>query len=75
MRYTRDLEEKIGQIEEVLKASYGGMDNLRWHAVKLLEQDEVVLSDHPVDVSGIVDKDYSKEIINEKYDYSKLPRK
>ena len=69
MRYTRDLEEKIGQIEEVLKASYGGMDNLRWHAVKLLEQDEVVLSDHPVDVSGIVDKDYSKEIINEKYDY------
>ena len=69
MCYTRDLEEKIGQIEEVLKASYGGMDNLRWHAVKLLEQDEVVLSDHPVDVSGIVDKDYSKEIINEKYDY------
>lgn len=69
MRYSPDLEEKIRRTEGVLRSSYGEMDNLRWHAVKLLEQDEVVAADHPVDVSSIVDKDYSKEIINEKYDY------
>lgn len=69
MRYSRELETKIGQVEEVLRESYGEMDNLRWHAVKLLEYDEVVAEDHPVDVDLIVDKNYSKQIINEKYDY------
>ena len=69
MRYSPLLEDKIGKVETVLKAHYGAMDNLRWHAVKLLEYDEVVAEDHPVDVNNIVDKNYSKRIINEKYDY------
>ena len=69
MRYSKDLEEKIQKLEGILQASYGQMDNLRWHAVKLLEQDEVVSEDHPVDVSSVVDRNYSKEIINQKYDY------
>ncbi len=69
MCYSAGLEEKIGQVEQVLRESYGEMDNLRWHAVKLLEYDEVVAEDHPVDVDRIADKNYSKQIINEKYDY------
>ncbi len=68
-RYSQELEEKISQVEQVLWESYGEMDNLRWHAVKLLEYDEVVAEDHPVDVNQIADKNYSKQIINEKYDY------
>ncbi len=69
VHYTGPLEEKISRVEDVLRGAYGEMDNLRWHAVKLLEKDEEVLRDHPVDVSGIVDRSYEKQIINEKYDY------
>lgn len=35
--YTRGLENKIAKTEEVLRARYGEMENMRWHAVKMLE--------------------------------------
>lgn len=69
VHYDQELEHKILQIQQILRAKYGEMDNMRWHAVKLLEEDKEVVSDHPVDVSHIVDKSYEKQIINEKYDY------
>ncbi|MDD3251475.1 MAG: ferrous iron transport protein B [Lachnospiraceae bacterium] len=69
VRYDEELEHKITQIEEILKAKYGRMENMRWHAVKLLEEDREVMHDHPVDVSHIVGQSYEKKIINEKYDY------
>ena len=69
VRYDTDMEDKIRQIEEILRAKYGEMENLRWHAVKMLEEDKEVLNDHPVDVSHIVHQSYEKKIINEKYDY------
>lgn len=69
VHYTDDLERKIGQVEQALRSRYGEMGNLRWHAVKLLEQDEEVAKDHPVDLTGIVDCSYEKQITNEKYDY------
>lgn len=69
MHYSPEIEDKISRVEQILQKHYGEMDNLRWHAVKLLEYDEVVAEDHPVDVEGIVDQNYSKQIINEKYDY------
>ncbi|MDO5350954.1 MAG: ferrous iron transport protein B [Lachnospiraceae bacterium] len=69
MHYSPEIEDKISKVEQILQKHYGEMDNLRWHAVKLLEYDEVVAEDHPVDVEGIVDQNYSKQIINEKYDY------
>lgn len=67
--YTRGLENKIAKTEEVLRARYGEMENMRWHAVKMLEWDEEVMRDHPVDLAGIADVSYEKQIINEKYDY------
>ncbi len=39
VHYDENLEEKIRQIEAILRAKYGNMENMRWHAVKLLEQD------------------------------------
>ena len=69
VRYDDQLEGKIRQIEQILRAKYGEMENMRWHAVKLLEQDPEVMNDHPVDVSHIVEQSYEKTIINEKYDY------
>ena len=53
VRYDDALEEKISQIEVILRAKYGEMENMRWHAVKLLEQDPEVMKDHPVDISHI----------------------
>ncbi|MBS5604432.1 ferrous iron transport protein B [Enterocloster lavalensis] len=69
IHYSPQVEEKITRIEGELRRHYGEMDNMRWHAIKFLEFDEVVTSDHPLDVSGILDHNYEKQIINEKYDY------
>lgn len=69
VRYDQEIEQKILQIQEILRAKYGEMENMRWHAIKLLEEDKEVANDHPVDVSHIVAQSYEKKIINEKYDY------
>lgn len=69
VRYDEEIEKKIDKVEVVLKARYGEMDNLRWHAIKMLEYDEEVSKDHPINLTDIVDKSYEKTIINEKYDY------
>lgn len=69
VRYDQEIEQKISQIQEILRAKYGNMENMRWHAIKLLEEDKEVANDHPVDVSHIVEESYEKKIINEKYDY------
>ena len=69
IRYDEEIEQKITRIEHILKAKYGEMENMRWHAVKLLEEDREVMNDHPVDLSHIVENSYEKKIINEKYDY------
>lgn len=69
VRYDGEIEEKIDRIQEILQAKYGQMENMRWHAVKLLEKDPEVRNDHPVDVDHIVGDGYEKRIINEKYEY------
>lgn len=69
VRYSKTIEEKIEKIEIVLKARLGELDNLRWHAIKFLEYDEEVCNDHPVNLNNIIDHNYEKQIINEKYDY------
>ncbi len=69
VHYDGELEGKIYRIEEILRSQYGEMENIRWHAVKLLEQDVEVKNDHPVDVDEIVGSGFEKRIINEKYDY------
>ena len=69
VQYDDTIEEKIDKVEVVLKAHYGELDNMRWHAIKMLEYDEEVSKDHPVNLSDVVDKSYEKQIINEKYDY------
>ena len=69
VNYSPKIENKISKIETVLKAHYGNLDNLRWHAIKLLEYDEEVCKDHPVNLANIIERNYEKEIINEKYDY------
>ena len=69
MVYDDVIEDKIDAIIEQFRASEPEMKNMRWHAIKVLEQDETVLKRHPVDTKGIVDRSYEKDIINEKYDF------
>ena len=69
MVYDVVIQDKIDAIIEQFRASEPEMKNMRWHAIKVLEQDETVLKRHPVDAEGIVDRSYEKDIINEKYDF------
>lgn len=67
--YSDDIEDKIDSISEILLYTYPGIKNVRWHAIKLLEQDEEIMERYPVNLSGIVDRNYETDIINQKYDF------
>ena len=68
--YSDEIEKKIEQLIDLLKEHYGSDHQiLRWHAIKLLEADETVIRDHPIEIKHIVDRSYENEIINQKYEY------
>ena len=67
--YPDRIEEKITQIRLRLKEKYPDMQNSRWYAIKLLEQDEEVTQKYGNLVEGIVDRSYENDIINEKYHF------
>lgn len=69
MVYSDGIEDKIDLIMEQFRKKYPEMENMRWHAIKVLEQDTSVMEKYPVDVEGVVDRSYEKDIINEKYDF------
>ena len=67
--YSKGLENKIEKLEELLSEKYQDVPNKRWAAVKLLERDEEVHKQYPIEAPEILDRNYEKTIINEKYDY------
>ncbi|MBS6397532.1 MAG: ferrous iron transport protein B [Clostridiales bacterium] len=67
MVYTDEVEDRIDEIAARLEAAYPGLENLRWHAIKILENDQELTEKYPLDFSDILDKDYEKEIINQKF--------
>lgn len=69
MVYDDVIEDKIDAVMEKFREKYPDMQNKRWHAIKALEQDKSVLDQYPADLSGVVDRSYEKDIINEKYDF------
>lgn len=69
MVYEDEIEDKIDTIIGRLKEKYPDMQNKRWHAIKLLEADQSVVQDHPLDLHDVIDRSYEKEIINQKYDF------
>ena len=69
MVYDDKIEDKIDAVIEKYREKYPEMQNMRWHAIKALEQDRSVLEKYPADLSGIADRSYEKDIINEKYDF------
>lgn len=69
VKYSPFLEEKITRLEKLLKEKYPDLKYLRWTAVKLLEDDEETKKEYSLEASGILDRSYEKEIINQKYNY------
>lgn len=69
MVYEDYIEDKIDIIIDALKKEYPDIIHKRWHAIKILEKDKSVTENHPLDLEGIVDRSYEKDIINQKYDF------
>ncbi|MBO5301849.1 MAG: ferrous iron transport protein B, partial [Peptococcaceae bacterium] len=69
MVYSDEIEDKIDVITAELKKLYPAMNNYRWHALKLLEQDADIMERYPVHLPEVLDRSYEKDIINQKYDF------
>lgn len=69
MVYSDQLEDKIDQIIDILKEKYPGLENYRWHALKLLENDKEICEKFPIDRPDVLDRSYEQDIINQKYDF------
>lgn len=67
--YSNEIEDKIDLISERLLAANPELENVRWIAIKLLEWDEEIRKKYPLDLTGIADRSYETDIINQKYDF------
>lgn len=67
--YPEEIENKIAKLSVMMQAHYPTHSSVRWHAIKLLEDDEEVRAEHPIRVINVVDRSYEKEIIQCKYAY------
>lgn len=69
MDYGPDIEDRLAKLEVMMQARYPSHSLVRWHAIKLLEDDEQVTREHPIEITNVVDRSYEKEIIQKKYQY------
>lgn len=69
MEYTPEIEHKIAKLEVMMQAHYPTHSSVRWHAIKLMEDDEEVRKEHPILIENVVERSYEKEIIQCKYHY------
>ena len=67
--YPEEIEDKIAKLEVMMQAHYPTHSSVRWHAIKLLEDDEEVKQEHPFRITDVVERSYEKEIIQCKYSY------
>ena len=67
--YPEMIEDKIAKLSVMMQAHYPTHSSVRWHAIKLLEDDEEVKEEHPIRTTDVVDRSYEKEIIQCKYRY------
>ena len=65
--YPQEIEEKITELTAMMQVHYPSHSSARWHAIKLLEDDEDVRNEHPMQITNIADHNYEKEIIQAKY--------
>ena len=64
--YSDEIEKKIASLEASLASKFPDLTNLRWYAIKYLENDGDVMKDCPI---GFDPSEYESRMINEKYDF------
>ncbi|MBU3876258.1 ferrous iron transport protein B [Faecalicatena sp. AGMB00832] len=69
MVYHDEIEDKIDLIIAQFNQKYPEIENKRWHAIKMLEQDKAIMEKYPLDLPAVLDRSYEKDIINQKYDF------
>lgn len=69
VQYSDEIEEKIAKLEVMMEAHYPTHSARRWHAIKLLEWDEEVRQEHPIQITNVAERNYEKDIIQAKYGY------
>ena len=69
LEYGEEVEEKLSELEERMQSCYPNHSSIRWHAIKLLEDDEEVKKDHPLEVDALAEHSYEKVIARKKYEY------
>ena len=57
MVYSDDVEDKIDEISDLLQKNYPKIDNLRWHAIKVLENDVEIRKAYPLNWSEILERE------------------
>lgn len=69
LNYPEFIEDKIEKLSVMMDAHFPKHSSVRWHAIKLLENDEEVMKEHPISICNVVERSYEKEIIQCKYAY------
>lgn len=69
MVYDDVIENKIDEIMVALEEYDPKIQNPRWHAIKLLEQDCEITEKYPIKLPNVMDRNYESDMINQKYDF------
>lgn len=69
MVYSDEIEDKIDGVSTLLVEKYPELKNVRWHAIKILENDKEICEKYPLELPEELAGNYESRIINEKYDF------
>ncbi len=69
LTYGEEIESRIARLEVMMQARFPDHSSVRWHAIKLLENDEEVRKEHPISIINVAERSFEKEIIQQKYAY------
>ena len=69
LTYGEEIEARIARLEVMMQARFPYHSSVRWHAIKLLENDEEVRKEHPISIINVAERSFEKEIIQQKYAY------
>ncbi len=67
--YGEQIERQIDKTKEALESEYPELGNLRWHALKILENDGEVKKNYPIAAKEPSPENMEIQIINKKYAY------
>ena len=67
--YSDEVEDKIDEIQQALAHRYPDIKRLRWHAIKILENDSEITEQYTLETAGVPLPNAESVIISQKYDF------